>query len=246
MPHFKGILFDKDGTLVSTLESWIRLESLLAKGLLNLFHIQWDERYLTEFLWPALGYREGRLDPQGLLACGTEEAILEAFFFNLPHPETLGLKDFLSIARNVLQNLLTTYSPVAAPCGDPQILYRLKDTGIILGVATGDTLANTQRDLTASNMGDAFLFWACCDTITPPKPSPFLIKTFCQNYDLTPDQVLVVGDTPSDRQMAQLAGASFAAVLSGAGTKEDLLPALAWAPNFAMLPWEQLLGDLYY
>jgi len=73
------------------------------------------------------------------------------------------------------------------------------------------------------------------------KPDPFYVYRICGQLDLPPQQVCLVGDTPTDLETARRAGAAFIGVTWGFRTREDLTQ--AGAALLVDQP-EQLLREL--
>ena len=67
--------------------------------------------------------------------------------------------------------------------------------------------------------------WTLCgDEVSEPKPSAVPLEMLCQQTNLTPHEVIVVGDTTGDTGMARNAQASLCiGVLSGSGTAHQLM-----------------------
>src|SRR5688572_3069783 len=65
----------------------------------------------------------------------------------------------------------------------------------------------------------------CADDGIQAKPAPDMVTTICQHMNIDPGNVIVVGDTVADLQMARSAGAGYViGVLSGVGSLANLTP----------------------
>ncbi|MFZ6043603.1 HAD family hydrolase, partial [Vibrio natriegens] len=96
--------------------------------------------------------------------------------------------------------------------------------GYKLGIATADTKAATLYSLEQSGLLGLFDFIGYSDGDIAPKPAPALMNAFCAHCDLTPDQVVMFGDTVSDMVFGRNAGARRIGVLTGTATEEELRP----------------------
>ena len=218
---FRAVLWDKDGTLVDSYGFWVNLERELALRLAESAGVAADARPLVaDEVLTALGVKEGRVSPHGLLASGTPQAILTAFYTTLSSWATLPeLSVFLAEARLALTPLLSRGSPPAF-VGVPPIVKHLARQGFVQGVGTADSEAGARRDLEALGLLPYFAAIVGSDHVRP-KPHPDTVLSFARQVQLPPEQILVVGDSPGDEAMARAAGAGFWGVLWGASRRED-------------------------
>ncbi|NNM54244.1 MAG: HAD family hydrolase, partial [Spirochaetales bacterium] len=180
-----------------------------------------EQRHLVaEQVLTALGVKDGRVSPRGLLASGTPQAILTAFYTTLgfwaPLPE---LSVFLAEASLALSPLLSRGSPPAFS-GLPAIVKQLAHHGFLQGVGTADSEAGARRDLEALGLLPYFAAIVGSDHVRP-KPHPDTVLSFARQVKLPVEQILVIGDSPADEAMARAAGSGFWGVLWGASRRED-------------------------
>ena len=83
-----------------------------------------------------------------------------------------------------------------------ETLNKLKSEGYMLAVATGKSRAGLDRALKASDIDDLFHNSRCASE-TASKPDPLMLKQLLEDFDLEPDQALMVGDTEYDMDMAE-------------------------------------------
>lgn len=102
------------------------------------------------------------------------------------------------------------------------LLDDLKQQEIRLGVATGKTRVGLDRVLQTHQLFDRFDYTRCADE-SQGKPHPAMLFDIMERLDLEPEQVLMVGDTTHDVQMASSAGVDSMAVTYGAHSKRTLL-----------------------
>ena len=217
----KGILFDKDGTLVDFFATWIPAYRT-ATGLAG--EIAGDPS-LGDRLLRLTGYDPdtGELDPSSLLASGTTGEICDVW------AAAANAADRTEFARRMHGALDEYASRHPAPIGEgtEKLFERLAGRGLVLGLATMDSEFVARA--TAEALGlDKFLSFLCgYDSGHGVKPAPGMVAGFCAATGLDPLEVIVVGDTDRDMAMARAAGAGMAVgVLTGA-TPRDRLAALA-------------------
>lgn len=106
--------------------------------------------------------------------------------------------------------------------GVPELLSGLRAQQVLLGVATGKNRAGLDRVLQAKQMQAQFDITRCADE-TLSKPHPCMLLEIMDELNVLPEQVLMVGDTSHDVQMAHNAGVDSLAVTYGAHDRATLL-----------------------
>lgn len=105
------------------------------------------------------------------------------------------------------------------PCdffpGVVETLEDLRAAGYQMAVATGKSRAGLNRVLAALDMEDFFHSSRCADE-TLSKPNPLMLEELLAEFDLSPQQAVMVGDTEFDMQMAENASMPRIAVSYGA------------------------------
>lgn len=97
----------------------------------------------------------------------------------------------------------------------------LKARQVLLGVATGKGRAGLDRALSATQLLGCFESTRCADE-SFSKPHPAMLLEIMDELGLRPEQVLMVGDTTHDVQMAGNAGVDSMAVSYGAHDEATL------------------------
>jgi len=105
--------------------------------------------------------------------------------------------------------------------GMAELLAALRGQGVLLGVATGKSRLGLDRVLTQRSMHGQFDVTRCADE-SFSKPHPAMLLEIMEALCLAPDEVLMVGDTSHDMQMARNAGIDGLAVTYGAHDPEAL------------------------
>ena len=101
--------------------------------------------------------------------------------------------------------------------GAEQLLVRLGEAGVILGLVSGAMEGAARTKLMPANLNRFFLFGAYgSDSPDRAELTTLAVAKAARLHDrLTPDQVYVVGDTPRDIAAAKAAGAISVGVASG-------------------------------
>lgn len=126
--------------------------------------------------------------------------------------------DFAGLYR---RHFLARESSMSLFEGVPQLLSELARRGHMLAVATGKSRAGLDRALAANGLGVHFRASRCADE-TNPKPHPAMLLELMDELDAQPQQVLMVGDTSHDLEMARNAGVDAVAVTYGAHPERAL------------------------
>lgn len=127
--------------------------------------------------------------------------------------------------------------------GIVELLDDLAAAGRWLAVATGKSRAGLNRSLDQSGWHRRFATTRTADE-GAPKPHPWMLRDICEELAMSPDDILMVGDTTHDLAMARSAGAAAVAVTYGAHPPEELQrePSLAMVSSVAQLR-AVLLGE---
>ena len=125
-------------------------------------------------------------------------------------PERYG--DFLARYRKLF---LEREDGLCLFAGVTELLAELKVRGHRLAVATGKPRRGLDRSLQASRIGEFFVASRCGDE-TRSKPDPTMLLELMEETGVAAGDLLMVGDTSHDLQMAKNAGVDAVAVTYGA------------------------------
>lgn len=176
----RAVLFDLDGVLVKSEETWLRLLEEAGQ--------RYRGRPVTreEFL-PTFGQgTEADVRSFGF-ACTSAE--LDRFY----------LANFSRCARSALW-----VNPEAGP-----LLTALAARGLALAVCTNTMTPLADEILRAAHMREPFQVVACADQVARPKPAPDLVLHACSRLGVSPSEAWLVGDSRFDRGAARDANVHF-------------------------------------
>lgn len=215
---YKGIVFDKDGTLIDFHSTWLPVYQFAALELSN------NDRRLAADLLAQHGYdpKANRFLGGSLLAAGSNRDIGIAWSKQLPGIESEEQIDSTCARLNhIFQQQVGLHStPVN---GLQTTLRELKLAGLKLGVATSDSYYGIHNTLRSFNVISAFDFLCGYDSGHALKPDPGMVLAFCEEMSLEPAEVIVVGDNRHDIEMGKNARAGLCiGVLTGASTRDEL------------------------
>lgn len=214
MSRIKGILFDKDGTLVDFNQTWFAIGDTLA------LEAAGGDRVRADQLMVQAGYDfvQHRFLADSVFAAGTNADVVGLWYPDLEP----GLRGELLTRFNGITATNGAVKAVPLP-GIIQAIATLHARSYRLGVATNDSTGGAEQTLLM--LGIAQLFDAAYgyDAVARPKPAPDTVDSFCALTGLKPAEIAMVGDNNHDMEMAHNAGCGLAiGVLSGTGTVESL------------------------
>jgi phosphoglycolate phosphatase len=212
----RGILFDKDGTLIDFNATWLPACHLAAERVAGLS----GNPDLARVLMDRGGWDADNQAwrPHSLLTSASNAQIIDSWHAIVETMERGQLE------RLVLDTF-HDYAVTSAVCiaGIPELFQDLHQQGYALGVATMDD-ERTARD-TLANLDLAHLARFVCgaDSGFGVKPEPGMLLAFCRHTGLDPGEVVMIGDSPHDLNMGRAAGAGLVVgVLSGTHDATEL------------------------
>lgn len=212
----KGIVFDKDGTLVDFQATWHAIGDLMALKAAQ------GDRALADAMMDTAGYdlAAQRFRADSVFAAGTNADIVGLWYPGLTEGERLAMVehfDAVTAAEGAAQ-------AVPLP-GCLDALKTLYQAGLKLGIATNDSTSGAEQTVLALGVAQMFAAVYGYDAVANPKPAPDSLLSFCDLTGLKPWEIAMVGDNRHDLEMGRAAGVGLnVGVLSGTGTRETLLP----------------------
>lgn len=211
----RGILFDKDGTLLSFEATWTPVLRQLALDAAN------GDPSRAEALLEAGGLDRstGKFRTGSVIGAGTTDLIVSLWYGEL------GAAEQAAHAARMDASFHAHGERHSVPVeGADTALAALAERGFVMGVATNDSAAAAKVALAALGMARHFAHIFGYDSVDNRKPAPDQVHLFCAATGLAPAEVAVVGDNPHDLEMARAAGAMAIGVTSGNSSAEDLAP----------------------
>ncbi|WP_300670632.1 HAD family hydrolase [Desulfoluna sp.] len=193
MPDFKAVFFDVDGVLLDSLPPHLAL----CRALNIQYGLGLDIPDIAAF--------------KRIARSGVPISPMVAFFRAVGFPEEEAKR-----GDHEYRMHFTKRYRIPVFQGVQEMLQRLTDSGLYLGIVTANTLTNIQKPLKSAFS----LFHPPCvfthDT-TEGLPKAEAIRKGAKILGITPSEILFVGDQRSDAQSATDAGAHFLGVTYGWG-----------------------------
>ncbi|MCB9698766.1 MAG: HAD family hydrolase [Alphaproteobacteria bacterium] len=215
-PDLRAVLFDKDGTLLDYRATWLPINRRCAAEAAG------GDAALAARLLAVAGHdpETDDIDEHAVLAIGTAGDVARAWLPWLPDTTHDAL-------TRLVDGVFTAAAATSAvPVGDlAALLDDLRGSGRVLGIATHDNEAATLATLEHLGLRDRFAFVAAWDSGHGNKPGRGMVDAFCAATGVVTGEVVVVGDSVHDLQMARNAAAGAAVgVLTGAAREPTLRP----------------------
>lgn len=193
---YKVIVFDWDGTLVDS-EQHIVDSLRYAANKMAL-----PERTHDEF--------------KRIIGLGMREAILSLY------PD-IGEGDIQRVRQHYSEGFFSQSTDVTQLFeGVEDVLSELRSRDRKLAVATGKSRNGLEKALDSTALRSYFHLTKCADE-TRSKPDPLMLEQIAEHFDVLPGEMLMVGDTEFDLEMAAKLGVPSLAVSYGVHDRKNLL-----------------------
>ncbi len=207
----KGIMFDKDGTLLDYKAFWFKVAENAISILLD--------RYQIKDISPS----------EMMESLGAYEGITSIFYYGTyqDFAERMNKRTGLDcITRKEASDAFrdsTACGKILPACDNLEdVLKRLKMLGIKTAVVTSDEPKMTEYCLNILKIRDYMDEVYADNGVNPSKPDPYYIDIFCEKYGLLKSEIMMVGDTPCDIEFAKNGGALAVGVAKERRDKEIL------------------------
>lgn len=220
MTRIKGVLFDKDGTLIDFTATW--------RGLVEGMIVDYagPDEALKTALGAAIGFDRatGLFLPGSPVVAGSTGEVAALMAALLPRVPAAEIENEAN-RRAAAAGAGDSDAMVAPTPGLVQALKRLFGMQIALGVATHDSEAAARAHARALGVAGRFSFYAGYDSGFGLKPGPGMARAFCRASGLAPEEIVMIGDSVHDLGAGRAAGvAASIGVLTGPATEAELAP----------------------
>ncbi|MBX2867198.1 MAG: HAD family hydrolase [Acidiferrobacterales bacterium] len=213
----KGILFDKDGTLLDFNGTWLAAYRAASEiiadysgGKLSAEEILIHGGYVPE---------ENQWKPESVLAAGSSREILASWNSLLDIPLDPPVLKRIGEAFHIGASGLVPAVDPLFPC-----MAQLRESGFVLGIATMDSEKGAIRMAESMGIANQFDFICGADSGFGEKPDPGMVQAFVSATGIEAAAVVMVGDSPRDIMMGINARVGMSVgVTSGAHSREELL-----------------------
>ncbi len=201
MGHIRGVILDVDGTLIDSNDALARswLEAMAQYG----HFVPYEE-----LRW-SIGKGGDQLMPQilGLSAESSE-----------------GKK--ISARRKAVFNQI--YLPTLQPFPETrELVQRMRESGLKVAIGSSAPQEELMAELRIANVEDLVDVIVSASGVAHSKPGPSIVDMALKKLELSPDEVVMIGDTPYDIEAAAKAHIGTIAMRTGGWTDKELAGAIA-------------------
>jgi len=210
----RGVLFDKDGTLIDVHTTWVPIYREMMGEIFGI------DTAGAEALMEQAGYDPAtqKFRAGSVLAAGTTRQLVEIWW---PGLDAAGRAEKVRMIDHDFGHLVTEKLSPLMPLAP--IFSELRAMGLKLGVATNDSHVSAKGHMAAIGVIEHFEDIIAGDTVPVAKPSGNMIRRFAEVTGLKPSAIAMVGDNSHDMEEARNGGAGLAiAVLSGNAAHDDI------------------------
>ncbi|BBD90890.1 MULTISPECIES: HAD family hydrolase [Staphylococcus] len=206
------ILFDKDGTLIEFDKSWEKIGVRLVDKLLETFPV-----HDKEVAHRQLGIIDDKIVPDSVMGSGSLGDMIKSF------NDVTG-QDTTDWTRDTSQELVDTRVPENNWIeGVQDVIQELRNEGYKIGIVTSDTKKGVNQFLEETQSKSLFDLIISTETHAEEKPNPKVLAPLFDAYDVSPNQVAIIGDTANDMKTAINAKLGLGiGVLTGIAKREEL------------------------
>lgn len=216
MISIRGILFDKDGTLIDFQTTWAPLYREASRVVAD------NNVQRARHMLHASGYDETthKILSNSVLAQGNNDEIAEIWARYAP--QMAGSVD--DISRRMGEIFAAGIANHATEVTNLKVLFgNLKRKNLKFGVATSDGIESAKKSLEPFGIIDQLDFFAGFDSGFGVKPGPGMVEGFAAVTGLDAAEIMMVGDSPHDMEMGRVAGVGMnIGVLTGVSDYEHL------------------------
>lgn len=247
----KGIVFDKDGTLLDFDALWLPV----AEGAIETVMREYDlPQEAKQKLFESIGVFDGETDITGVLAGGTYRMMADCF---KPVLREFGKNYYIRQFNDFTVRAFhcSFYKGEIKPaCDDIATFFKnLKATGIKIALITSDDRFGADKCLDKFGIAEYFDEIYCADGEHPAKPDPYYMNCFASKYGFAKHELCMVGDTYVDCDFADASKVMMIGVARSESNKAKLLKRTARVfDDISCIPFDLLntpdpqhTGELY-
>lgn len=217
----RGIIFDKDGTLLDFDELWVPTALSAVKRVITSVGAN---PQLCSSLMESIGISDNTASIEGSLCYGTYRIISEDF--GKVFRRNGYVIDEEKLFEITVEAFHESFSKeIIKPTCDniDKVFEALSERGIRCAIVTSDDKETAEKCLERLGIIKFFSRIYADNGIDPSKPNPYYINRFCEEEQLNKDEVIMVGDTLTDMEFAANGGIKAVGVAKTDKNKSILL-----------------------
>ena len=223
--NIKMVIFDKDGTLIDIHYYWCSMIEFRAKFFVDTIK-NIDKTKLYDDLVDAMGINQEtkKMKPEGPVGIKPRGFIIDTALNVLQiYDETYTKEMVENIFKRVDEYSKEHLASIVKPLFYVvELLEELTKADIKITIATTDLTNRAKLAMESLNLDKCFIDIVGADLVQNAKPSSDLVDYIVQKFNLSYDEIIVIGDSMADCGMAKNAKCRFIGVKSGLYTDKFL------------------------
>ena len=201
--NISGIIFDKDGTLTDSSFYWSEIIKRRSKKIINDLFLE-NEDYLDLIKVMGLDFNSNKLLPEGPIAIKSRKEVILKIKNHFQNKNIIIKSDYLEdifkkihkdFAREAHKYILPIYPA-------KKLIEKLQNFKVKLFLITSDTKSNADETIRVLDLENSFEYVIGGDSKFGNKSLGNGCAYICENFLLDSKEVICIGDTPVDHQMA--------------------------------------------
>ncbi len=197
------VIFDKDGTLTDSSVFWGEIIKRRTEAIINTFRL---DRHHYLFIAGSMGLDLERncLLPEGPIALKSRKEVISILHKNLlkldENIKSEKIEDLFSIVHEDFKiDSHRFIKPIRSAC---DFVRHCKKSNLIIVLISSDTHSNCLYSLRQLNLENVFDLVIGGDSGFGNKEDGKSAKYICEYFNLSPNEVITIGDAPSDYLMS--------------------------------------------
>lgn len=216
--NVKMVIFDKDGTLIDIHHYWCSMIEYRAEFFVKSINIE-NKEELYNSLVDNMGIDliSKKMKPQGPVGIKPRNFIVDVVLNTMLEYDKNYTKEIVeSIFKEVDEYSKTKLNHIVKVLPNVKnLLEDLKQSNIQISIATTDLTQRAILAMKSLKLESYFVDIVGADLVENAKPNPDLVEYILRKNNLSKEDVIVVGDSMADLNMAKNAKCRFLAVKTG-------------------------------
>ncbi|WP_249872377.1 HAD family hydrolase [Oceanobacillus saliphilus] len=212
----KGVLFDKDGTLVEFNSLWVNSTYTMIHSIVSKY-MKKDIEETSQKIATAVGLTGNQVKEDSILAGKTSEDLAHVIA-NMLGADKNAIHE--QVNQFYYQSVVENSDEIQAICDLPSLFKKLKKNGLKVGIVTADNADVTEYTIQKLGIERYVDFMGTAD-LYDKKPGAEAMEVFCKKFNLQSDEIIHIGDTSVDMEFSKH-GLFGIGVLSGVSSEETL------------------------
>lgn len=223
--NVKMVIFDKDGTLIDVHHYWCSMIEYRANFFIDsLKDENINSTALYEDLVDSMGIdqKSKKMKPEGPVGIKPRAFIIDvALYTILKYTKNYTKEAVVDIFKQVDEYSKSKFKEILKPLdGVAQLLEDLKQNNILSSIATTDITSRAVLAMKDLRLEDYFIDIIGADMVDNAKPHSDLVDFIVNKNNIEHNEIVVIGDSMADLNMAKNAKSKFIGVKTGLYTNE--------------------------